>query len=84
MIHGKPVAFALRPTEGRTTVGEIGRKIGVAKATFYRCKRIYAGMERPSDNTNIEPFNSRVRQRQQINAWRTDTTTTGRIRSSKN
>lgn len=28
-----------------TSVGEIGRKMGVAEATFYRWKKVCAGME---------------------------------------
>lgn len=38
------IAFALRQAEAGTTVGEICSKMGVAEATFYRSKKIYAGM----------------------------------------
>ena len=38
------IAFALRQAAGGTAVGEISRKMGVAEATFYRWKKIYAGM----------------------------------------
>ena len=38
------IAFALRQAEGEATVGEICRKMGVAEATFYRGKKVYAGM----------------------------------------
>ena len=38
------IAFALRRAEAGTTVGEICRKMCVAEATFYRWKKVYAGM----------------------------------------
>ena len=38
------IAFALRQAENGTLVGEICRKMGVAEATFYRWKKVYAGM----------------------------------------
>jgi len=38
------IAFALRQVEAGTTVGEVCRKMGVAEATFYRWKKVYAGM----------------------------------------
>ena len=38
------IAFALRQAEAGATIGEICRKMGVAEATFYRWKRVYAGM----------------------------------------
>jgi putative transposase len=38
------IAFALRQAESGTSVGEICRKMGVADATFYRWKNVYAGM----------------------------------------
>ncbi len=38
------IAFALRQAESGTSVGEIRRKMGVADATFYRWKKVYAGM----------------------------------------
>ena len=36
---------ALRQAESGTTVGDICRKLGVAKATFYRWKKQYAGLD---------------------------------------
>jgi putative transposase len=38
------IAFALRQAEAGAAVGEICRKMGVAEATFYRWKKVYAGM----------------------------------------
>lgn len=38
------IAFALRQAEAGTTVGEICRKMGIAEATFYRWKKVYAGI----------------------------------------
>ena len=38
------IAFALRQAEAGTTVGEVRRKMGVTEATFYRWKKVYAGM----------------------------------------
>ena len=38
------IAFALRQAENGTLVAEICRKMGVAEATFYRWKKVYAGM----------------------------------------
>ena len=38
------IALALRQAEAGTTVGEICRKMGIAEATFYRWKKVYAGM----------------------------------------
>jgi len=38
------IAFALRQAEAGTPVGEICRKMGIAEATFYRWKKVYAGM----------------------------------------
>lgn len=38
------IAFALRQAEAGTPIGEICRKMGVAEATFYRWKKVYAGM----------------------------------------
>lgn len=38
------IAFALRQAEAGTTVSEICRKMGIAEATFYRWKKVYAGM----------------------------------------
>ncbi len=32
------------PAENGTLVGEICRKMGIAEATFYRWKKVYAGM----------------------------------------
>ena len=38
------VAFALRQAEGGTPVSEVCRKLGVSEQTFYRWKKVYAGM----------------------------------------
>lgn len=38
------IAFALRQAEGGTTVEEICRKMGISEPTFYRWKKVYAGM----------------------------------------
>jgi putative transposase len=38
------IAFALRQAESGTTVEEICRKMGVSEPTFYRWKKVYAGM----------------------------------------
>lgn len=38
------IAFALRQAEAGTAVGEICRKLGVSEPTFYRWKKVYAGM----------------------------------------
>lgn len=50
------IAFALRQAEAGTTVGEICRKMGIAEATFYRWKKVYAGMAAPcSGSRNFSP-----------------------------
>ncbi|MFC1977648.1 transposase [Chloroflexota bacterium] len=38
------VAFAMRQAESGTPVSDICRKMGIAKRTFYRWKRRFAGM----------------------------------------
>ena len=38
------IAFALRQAESGTTIEEICRKMGVSEPTFYRWKKVYAGM----------------------------------------
>lgn len=38
------IAFALRHAESGTTIEEICRKMGVSEPTFYRWKKVYAGM----------------------------------------
>jgi len=38
------IAFALRQADSGTTVEEICRKMGVSEPTFYRWKKVYAGM----------------------------------------
>ena len=43
-ISDEQIAFALRQAENGTSIGEICRKMGFAEATFYRWKRVYAGM----------------------------------------
>ena len=38
------IAFALRQAESGTTIEDICRKMGVSEPTFYRWKKVYAGM----------------------------------------
>ena len=38
------IAFALRQAESGTRIEEICRKMGVSEPTFYRWKKVYAGM----------------------------------------
>ena len=38
------VAFALRQAESGTLVPEVFRKMGISEQTFYRWKKVYAGM----------------------------------------
>jgi putative transposase len=38
------IAFALRQAEAGTPIVEVCRKMGVAEQTFYRWKKLYAGM----------------------------------------
>ncbi len=38
------IAFALRQAESGTPVAEITRKMGVSDPTFYRWKKLYAGL----------------------------------------
>ena len=38
------IAFALRQADSGTTIDEICRKMGVSEPTFYRWKKVYAGM----------------------------------------
>lgn len=38
------IAFALKQAESGTTIEEICRKMGVSEPTFYRWKKVYAGM----------------------------------------
>ena len=38
------IAFALRQAETGTAVAEVVRKMGVSEQTFYRWKKLYAGM----------------------------------------
>jgi putative transposase len=38
------IGFALRQAESGTTIEEICRKMGVSEPTFYRWKKVYAGM----------------------------------------
>lgn len=37
-------AYALRQAEAGTAAGEIGHVVGVVEATFYRWKKVYAGI----------------------------------------
>ncbi|WP_373274789.1 transposase [Roseobacter insulae] len=43
-FNDEQIAFALRQAEAATTVGEVFRNMGIAVATFYRRRKIYAGM----------------------------------------
>ena len=38
------IVFALRQAEAGTPVAEVIRKMGVSEPTFYRWKKVYAGM----------------------------------------
>ena len=38
------IAFALRQADSDTMIEEICRKMGVSEPTFYRWKKVYAGM----------------------------------------
>jgi putative transposase len=38
------IAFALRQAEAGTPIVEVCRKMGVSEQTFYRWKKLYAGM----------------------------------------
>ena len=38
------IAFALRQADSGTTIEEICRKMGISEPTFYRWKKVYAGM----------------------------------------
>jgi putative transposase len=38
------IAFALRQAESGTTIEESCRKLGISEPTFYRWKKVYAGM----------------------------------------
>lgn len=44
-VSEEQIRFALRQAEAGTTVSEICRKMGVADATFYRWKKVYAGLK---------------------------------------
>ena len=39
------IAFALRQADSGTTIEEICRKMGISEPTFYRWKKVYAGMD---------------------------------------
>ena len=43
-VADEQIAFALRQAEAGTMIGEICRKMGIADATFYRWRKVYAGM----------------------------------------
>ncbi|MBN8954990.1 MAG: transposase [Rhizobiales bacterium] len=38
------IAFALQQAEVGTSVEEIGRKMGISQATFFRWKKVYGGL----------------------------------------
>jgi putative transposase len=61
------IAFALRQADAGTSVGEICRKIGVAEATFYRWKKVYAGMGgEPSSAIGPRTMASEIRRLKQL------------------
>lgn len=62
------IAFALRQAETGTPVGEICRKMGVAEATFYRRKKVYAGTGSPRSGGSSS---WRKRMRSSSGWWRT-------------
>ena len=38
------IAFVLKQAEEGTTIGEVCRKTGISDATFYACRKKYAGL----------------------------------------
>jgi len=58
------IAFALRQAASGTPVREIIRKMGICEATFYRWKRLYAGMGVPEIRRlkQLEDENRRLKQ----------------------
>jgi putative transposase len=58
------IAFALRQAASGTPVKEIIRKMGICEATFYRWKRLYAGMGVPEIRRlkQLEDENRRLKQ----------------------
>jgi putative transposase len=59
-------AFALEQQELSTSVEEICRKMGIAEATFYNCKRKYSGLG-PSElprPKQLEEENAKLKRRE--------------------
>jgi putative transposase len=58
------IAFALRQAASGTPVKEIIHKMGICEATFYRWKRLYAGMGVPEIRRlkQLEDENRRLKQ----------------------
>lgn len=80
----KQIAIALRQAEAGMAVSEICYKLGIAEATFYRWKKVYAGMG-VSEIRRLKQLQDKERQclnaswflflddaRTWINSWRTD------------
>lgn len=57
-------AFALRQAESGVPVAEITRKMGISETTFYRWKKLYAGMGVAEIRKlkNLEDENRRLKQ----------------------
>lgn len=61
------IAFALRQAEAGTSIGEICRKMGVAEATFYRWKKVIAGMgSEPRSAIGLRTMASEIRRLKQL------------------
>ena len=54
------ISFALRQVECGTTIEEICRKMGVSESTFYRWKKVYAGMG-VSEIRRLSSLKTRIR-----------------------
>jgi putative transposase len=52
------IAFALQQAESGTQVAEVGRKMGILEATFYRWKQLYGGLKKLRQ---LEEENGRLR-----------------------
>lgn len=44
MFSEAQIAFVLKQAEDGTSVGEVCRKVGISKATFYNWRKKYAGL----------------------------------------
>jgi len=67
---GPQIVFALQQAEAGTTVAEICRKMGIAEATFYRCKRHYRGL----DVTEIRRLRRLEEEDRRLKQWGADLT----------